>query len=70
MVSIAENELQSVLARGQLEPSFGLTAAKMQVVFIRRYRLVRIERLISINEQMVMSTVRVSVAGVRHPHVA
>ena len=70
MVGIAENELQSVLARGQVEPSFGLTAAKMHVVFIRRNRLVRIKRLININEQMVMSTVRVSIAGVCHPHVA
>jgi len=70
MVSIGENELQSVPARRQIKPGLGLTAAKMQMVFICRYRLVRVEWLSNINEQMVMSTVRMSIAGVCHPHVS
>ena len=70
MVGIGENELQSVPARRQFEPGLSLTAAKVQMVFIRRYRLVRVERLSTIDEQMVMSTVRMSIAGVCHPHVS
>ena len=70
MVGIGKNELQSVLARRQIEPGLGLTTAIMQMVLIRRYRLVRVERLSNINEQMVMSTVRMSIAGVCHTHVS
>lgn len=70
MVGIAENELQSVPARRQIEPALGLTAAKMHMVFIARYRLVRVERFSNINQQMVMSAVRISITGVCHPHVS
>ena len=70
VVGVAEHELKRVLARWKLDARFGLACAKMKVRFVLRKRLIGIERLIHVDQEVMMSAVRVAVAGVGHAHVA
>jgi len=69
-VGVSEHELKRVLARRKLDACFGLAGAKMKVRFVLRKRLIGIERLIHVDQKVMMSAVRVAVAGVGHAHVA
>src|SRR6201987_106389 len=59
-----------MLAGRQFETRLGLTSAKMKVVLVLRDRLVGIERFIDIDKQMMMSAVRIIIAGMGDAHVA
>src|ERR1700754_3727087 len=62
MVGIAQDQLQRVLAGWQLDAGFRLPRAKMHMGLVRRYRLVGIERLIDVDEQVMVAGVRIAVA--------
>ena len=67
MASVAQHELERVLAGRKLYSRF---RPKMKVGFVLWNRFLWIDRLICINQQMMMAAVLVIIAGVRNAHVA
>ena len=55
MVGIPQHELERVLAGWKFDARFSLAGAKMKVRFVLRNRLIGIERLIHVYQQMVMA---------------
>ena len=70
MASVAQHELKRVLAGRKFYPRFRLARSEMKVGFVLRNRFLEIDRLIHINQQMMMAAVLVIIAGVRNAHVA
>lgn len=70
MLGIAQHQLQRVLARRRCETGLGLARTEMKVAAILRDRGFEIERLLDVNQQMMMAAVRVVIVGVGDPHVA
>jgi hypothetical protein len=70
VVSITENELQNMLTRWELKAGLSLSCAKVNVLFIGWDRFVRLNRLVYIDQEMVMAGVRRSVARMCDAHVA
>jgi hypothetical protein len=69
MLGIAQHQLERVLARRQFETCLGLARPEIKVVPVLRDRFVEIERLVHVNQQMMMAGVREIVAGVGDAHV-
>ena len=59
MQRIAQHELQRVLPRCELELDFGLPAAEVPDVVVRRQRRVERWHLRDVDQQMVMTRVRI-----------
>src|SRR5215470_17452755 len=70
MSAVTQHQLERMPARRQVEIGLGLTGNEMQVVLVRGDRLVGIERLIHIDQQMMVATVGKIVTRVRHAHIA
>jgi len=70
MLGIAQHQLERVLARRQFETCLSLARTEVKVVPVLRDRCIEIERLVYVNEQMMMAAVREIVAGVGDAHVA
>src|SRR5262249_585092 len=63
-------QLQRMPAGRQVEIGLGLTCNEMHVILVRGDRFVGIERLIHIDQQMMVATVGKIVTRVRHAHMA
>ena len=70
MVGISENELQNMFTRWELKAGLGLSCAKVNVLFIGWDRFVRLNRLVCIDQEMMVAGVRRSVARMGDTHVA
>ena len=57
VVGIPQHELERMLAGWKLDPRFGLTCAEMKMRLVLRDRFVRIERLIDVDQKMVVAAV-------------
>ena len=69
VLGIPEHQLQCVVAGWELDSGLGLTRAEMQVVLISWDRLFDVERLVNINQQMVMAAIGIRVARMGDAHV-
>ena len=63
VVGVSEHELKRVLARWKLDARFGLAGAKMKVRFVLRKRLIGIERLIHVDQKVMMSASLIGPSG-------
>ena len=70
MTGVAEHELKRLVTGWEFNPGLGLPRAEMKMGLVLRNGFVGIERLIHIDQQMVVAAVRVAVARVSDPHVA
>src|SRR3984893_9121701 len=70
MLSIAQHELESVLAGRQLDPCLGLTRSEMKMGLVLWDRLGGVEGVRHIAQQMMMAAVMKIVARVGDAHVA
>ena len=70
MACVAQHELERVLAGRKFYSRFRLARSKMKMRFVLRNRFLGIDRLIHINQQMMMAAVLVIIAGMRNAHVA
>ena len=70
MLRIAQHQLQCVLAGRQFDTGLGLARAEMNMVLVLWNRLVRIQRFVHIDQQMMMTAVLKIVAGVGDAHSA
>src|SRR5262249_43953557 len=70
MLRIAQHQLKRVLAGRQLDTGLGLARAEMNMVLVLWNRLVRIQRFVHIDQQMMMTAVLKIVAGVGDAHSA
>lgn len=68
VVHVAHQQLQGVLPWLQLHHDFGLPAAEMTVLIVRRYGLIRGWWLIYVNQQMMVTRVGFIDPGGRHTH--
>jgi hypothetical protein len=68
VVLVAEQELQSVVARGERHFCFGLPRAEMQMVEIVRDRLIERGHR-RVDQQMVVAGIRAIGAGGRNSHI-
>src|SRR5262245_25512351 len=68
MLGIAEHQLQRMAARREFNAPLSLACAEMKVLFVGWDRLIRIKRFITVNKEMMVSTIGVSVAGVGDAH--
>src|SRR5579862_7066524 len=64
MIGIAEEELQGVFARRQLDAHFGLAGAEMEMVLVVRDRLIE-RRQVRVDDEMVMPGIGAIDAGGR-----
>jgi hypothetical protein len=69
MIAVAHEELQRVCAGGQIDHRFRLSHAEMQVVLIVRYRFIHVRR-ISVDQQVMVTGIRLERAGRSNPEVA
>ena len=69
VLGVSEHQLQCVVAGRELDAGLGLARAEMQVILIPWDRLFDVERLVNINQQMVMATVSIRVARMGDAHV-
>ena len=69
MVRVAENELQGVPARRKVEAGLGLSAPEMNVVPVGGDRLGEKQRLLHVDQEVMVPGIRSRIAGQRHPHV-
>ena len=67
MFGITENELQRVRARRKVDLRLCLSPAEMQMMFIRRDRYIKVQFLVHINEQMMMTGVGSFIPGLGPP---
>ena len=67
MLGITEDELQRVPPRREVKLRFGLSTSEMQMLPVRRDRLLWIRQPIHVHEEMMMPDVRCGVSGTRHP---
>ena len=70
MVGIPENELQSVPAGWKLKAGLGLPCAEVNVLLVGRDRFVRLDRVVHIDQEMVVTRIRSLVARMGDAHVA
>jgi len=70
MICVSKHELQSVLTGRQIEAGLSLSRAKMNVLLISWDRLIRFKRLVHIDQEMVVASIRRSVACMSDTHVA
>jgi len=69
MLGVPEHQLQRVVAGREFDTGLGLARAEMQMVLIPRDRLFDIERLVNINQQMMMAAIGIRVARMGDAHV-
>ena len=70
MLRIAQHQLKGVRPGRKLEKSFGLPCPKMQMRLVLQDRLLGIDGVVDVDQQMMMAGILVVVAGMRHAHVA
>jgi hypothetical protein len=70
MIGISKNELQSMSTGWKLKTGLSLSRPEMNVLLISWDRLIRLNRLIIIDQEMVVAGVRRFVAGMSDTHVA
>ena len=68
MLRVSEQQLESMTAPRQGDGRFGLASAEMQVVFVVGNRLIRGGK-VCVDQQMVMSGVRLVYSGRRNTHL-
>src|ERR1700688_1230169 len=64
---VPEHKLKCVLARSQFNVRLSLAGAEMKMSLVLWDRLARIERFVHVNQQMVVTCVRLVDAGPRNP---
>ena len=70
MLGVAEHKLQRVLARRQFNTCLGLPSPEMKMLLILWDRLVWLDRVIYVDQQVMMPAVWGIAARLGHPHVA
>ena len=68
VLGVAEDELERVPSRRQIEGGLGLAAAEMKMVLVGRYDLGVRNRLLDIDKKVVMPGIRRGAFGLRDPH--
>src|SRR5262249_58909471 len=70
VLGITEHKLECVSPGRQFNARLGLSSAEVQVVLILRDRIIRIERIVDVDQQVMMAAVRELVSRMRNAHVA
>ncbi|KRE06705.1 hypothetical protein ASE63_23650 [Bosea sp. Root381] len=70
MLRVAEHQLEGMFSRRQFKPRLRLARTEVKVLVVRRNRLVRIDLVGDIDQEMVMSGIRSGAAGLRYAHVS
>src|ERR1700688_2673091 len=67
---VPEHKLKCVLARSQFNVRLSLAGAEMKMSLVLWDRLVRIERFVHVNQQMVVATIGSITTRLGDPHIA
>jgi hypothetical protein len=70
VVGISKNELQSMSTGWKLKTGLSLSCSEMNVLLISWDRLIRLNRLVNIDQEMVVASVQGFVARMSDTHVA
>src|SRR5260370_38155703 len=70
MIGVTQHQLQGVFAGWKFDTSLGLARSIVKMRLVLWNRLVGVERVIYVNQQMVMAAVLEIIAGVSYNHVA
>jgi len=69
VVRVAQYKLKRMWAGGQLDTGLGLASAEVKVLFIVRNFLIQVQRLVDVDQEMMMTRIWVFVSRVCDTHV-